>query len=480
MKHYARSRAWCEWQAFGQWQASALESLGDPDAAAMPPFHLLSLPGITAAQQRECATQWMADRIAASAEADALLQAGFVAADLVRDAEAASHADSQASAPTGAALPKRKIRLGYLSCDFHQHATALLLIEMLEAHNHDRFELHAYSYGADDGLGMRQRLARQFEHFTDITAMSDIEAAQAIHADGIDILIDLKGYTASTRTMLLTHRPAPLQVNFLGYPGTLGGHFCDYLISDRFITPLSAAPDYSEALACLPHSYQPHGRQLGIDAAPTRAAMGLPDDGLVLCCFNQSYKFTPEVFGIWCMLLDAAPGSVLWLLGNAQAEGNLRQEALQRGIAPHRLVFAADAPQDAHLARLQLADLVLDTSPYNAHTTASDALWAGVPLLTCAGSTFASRVAGSLLHAVGLPELVTHSLADYAELGLALVDEPARLQTLRNKLAGLRLQAPLFDVATYTHDLEALFSGMWQRHLDGLPPAALGAEVHAG
>lgn len=458
MKHYARSRAWCEWDEFDAWQAQALQALSDPATAALSPFHLLSLPGISAAQQRACATRWMADRLHASRADRALLAAEFARTP---------------ARPAGAVPPR--IRLGYLSNDFHQHATALLMVEMLEAHDRSRFELHAYSYGADDGRGMRQRLLPSFERFNDISAMSDLQAARTIHADGIHILVDLKGYTAGTRTALLTYRPAPLLVSFLGYPGTLGGAVCDYLVSDAFVTPPGAAADYSEALARMPHSYQPHGCRAEIGAAPTRESAGLPATGLVLCCFNQAYKFTPAVFDIWCALLDQCPGSVLWLLRNEQAEGNLRREAMRRGIAPHRLVFAQDLPQPQHLGRLQLADLVLDTLPCNAHTTASDALWAGVPLLTCAGDTFASRVAGSLLRAVGLPELVTHSLADYARLAAALLADPPRLQALRAKLARQRLGAPLFDVAGYTLDLEALYTAMWQRHSDGLAPQALGA-----
>lgn len=455
MRHYARSRAWCEWGEFDGWQALAVQALSDPAVAALSPFHLLSLPGISAGQQRECADRWMAERLNASAGDRALLASEFAAAPLVQTHD--------------------KIRLAYLSCDFHQHATALLMVEMLEAHDRSRFELHAYSYGADDTQGMRQRLQGRFDHFTDITALDDMQAARAIHAAGIHILVDLKGYTAGTRTSLLTYRPAPLQVNFLGYPGTLGGTFCDYLVSDRFITPLSAAAGYSEALACMPHSYQPHGRHAEIGTAPTREQAGLPAEGLVFCCFNQAYKFTPEVFDVWCGLLDKTPGSVLWLLRNEQAEGNLRREAMARGILPHRLVFAPDMTQPEHLGRLQLADLVLDTLPCNAHTTASDALWAGVPLVTCAGDTFASRVAGSVLHAVGLPELVTHSLHDYAELAAALAADAPRLQALRGKLARLRMGSHLFDVAGYTQGLEALYAEMWQRHCDGLSPQALGA-----
>jgi predicted O-linked N-acetylglucosamine transferase (SPINDLY family) len=458
MKHYARSRAWCEWMDFNGWQPQALQALSNPETAATPPFHLLSLPGITAAQQRESAVRWMETRLLAN-QSDRFVLAGEFA-DQAKRAPQAQH---------------EKIRLGYLSGDFQQHATALLMVEMLEAHDRDRFSLHAYSYGADNGQGMRQRLQARFDHFTDISALDDMMAARAIHADGIDILIDLKGYTASTRTALLTYRPAPIQVSFLGYPGTLGGVFCDYLISDRFITPCHTAPDYSEALACLPHSYQPHGRHVAPAPPPTRASAGLPDEGLVLCCFNQAYKFTPAIFDVWCRLLAQNPDSVLWLLSDEYAQGNLRREALQRGVAPHRLVFANDCPQAEHLNRLQLADLVLDTLPYNAHTTASDALWAGVPVLTCAGDTFASRVAGSLLHAVGLPELVTHDLHDYEALALELVSNPARLQALRDKLADLSPTAALFDVSNYTRHIEALYTEMWRRHQAGLPPHELDA-----
>jgi len=477
MKHYARSRAWCEWDGFDAWQGRAEQALADPEAAPLSPFHLLSLPGISAAQQRQCAERWMAPRLAVSAARRSLMGIEFAALDVERELDRSASGGAAAMARDGAPPwpPRRPIRLGYLSGDFHQHATALLMIDMLAAHDRGRFELHAFSHGADDGQGMRQRLQAHFDAFHDIAALDDATAARAIHAADIDILVDLKGYTAGTRTALLSYRPAPVQVGYLGYPGTAGGDFCDYLISDRFITPEASAADYSEALACMPHSYQPHGRAAQVGATPRREAEGLPADGFVFCCFNQAYKFTPEVFGIWCRLLEQAPGSVLWLLGDALAEGNLRREALQRGIAPHRLVFAPGQPQAQHLARLPLADLVLDTAPYNAHTTASDALWAGVPLVTCAGDTFASRVAGSLLHAVGLPELVTSSLDDYADLAADLAADPARLRALRDRLERHRQRAPLFDVRAYTLALEALFEAMWQRHGAGLRPQALGA-----
>ena len=459
MRHYARSRAWCEWDDFDTWQTRLLGALADSDGPAISPFQLLSLPGISAHQQHDCAVQWMQSRLRANAEARAGVAQEFAAL----------------AAATGPRDVRRSLRLGYLSGDFHMHATALLLAETLEAHDRECFELHAFSYGADDGSGMRQRLQATFDGFHDISAFDDAQAARAIHTEGIDILVDLKGYTAGTRSMVMAYRPAPVQVSYLGYPGTLGHGFCDYLISDRFITPPSSAPaHYSEALACLPHSYQPHGHAGPLPPAPGRAQAGLPDAGLVLCCFNQAYKFTPAVFGIWCDLLASVPGSVLWLLRDERAEGNLRREALQRGVAPHRLVFAPDLPQTAHLARLQLADLVLDTSPYNAHTTASDALWAGVPLVTCAGDTFASRVAGSLLHAVGLPELVTNTLDDYRALALALATDPGRLEALRNRLAGLRANAALFDVVGYTRGLEAMYTAMWGRHVAGLDPQGIG------
>lgn len=461
LRRYLRSREHCEWDDFDAWAPALLQAAaglaGQVDGEAVPPFPLLSLPGIDAQQQRRLAGHWMAGRLASSTAARAEAARAF--ARMPRPAQT-----------------EGRIRVGYLSNDFHQHATALLMVEMLEAHDRSAFEVHALSYGADCGRGMRQRLQAAIGQFHDIAALDDGAAARHIHGLGIDLLVDLKGYTAGTRTRLLGWRAAPVQVSYLGYPGTLGSDCCDYLISDRFVTPPGSDADYAEALACLPHSYQPHGRAgSGAGARPTRAAAGLPEAGLVLCCFNQAWKFTPAVFDRWCRLLEALPGSVLWLLHDDQAEGQLRGEALRRGVMPHRLVFAPPLPQAQHLARLALADLVLDTLPYNAHTTASDALWVGVPLVTCAGDTFAGRVAGSLLHAAGLPELVTHDLDAYERLALALGRDAPRLARLRARLAGLRAGAPLFDVPRYTRDLEALYATMWQRHCRGQAPTAIGA-----
>lgn len=453
IRHYVRARAWCEWDDFDLWPARVRADVAHEDAALWPPFVLLSMPDIDAATQRACAQRWMAPRLVALAEAPAPPPPVLPALD---------------------APPDRPLKLGYLSGDFHQHATALLMVEMLEAHSPRQVELYAYSHGDDDGKGMRPRLVAAFHRFHDIRALNDADAAALIRADGIDILVDLKGYTAGSRTLLLAHRPAPVQVSYLGYPGTLGQGFVDYLISDRFVTPAEGAAGYTEALACMPHSYQPHGRVALADAPlPGRAELGLPEQGFVFACFNQAFKFTPAVFDIWCRLLREVPGSVLWLLDDEQAKGNLRSEALARGVAPDRLVFAADLPQAEHLARLPAIDLMLDTWPYNAHTTASDALCAGVPLVTCAGETFASRVAGGLLMAVGLGELVTTTPNAYAELALHLATDPVRLAELRTRLGAQRHAADLFNVLAYTRALEALYARMWARHTSGQLPIAI-------
>ncbi len=450
MKYYDRSRSICEWERLDEWRDKIRSSLTGGETSRISPFHLLSLDGFSAAEQRQCADVWMSDRLAASSAERATLEFVFDR------------------------LPRAKIRLGYLSADFQEHATAYLLAETLEAHNRDRFELYAYSYGTNDDGTMRQRMERCFDRFIDLGELSIADCAKAIYADRIDILIDLKGYTRGTRSEILTYRPAPIQVNYLGYPGTLGGDFCDYIITDNYVTPPASAGDYSEAFACMPGSYQPHGCDVAIGRPSSRAEQGLPADGFVFCCFNQAYKIMPEMFGIWCRLLYNTPGSVLWLLKNSQANGRLRNEAYQRGISPERLVFADEARQPEHLARLRLADLVLDTAPYNAHTTASDALWVGVPLVTFTGDTFASRVAGSLLRAVDLEELIAKDADAYYALALTLSSHPQRLAEIRRRLQQTRLSVALFDSPAYTLHLEGLYQTMWDRHLAGQLPAAIG------
>jgi predicted O-linked N-acetylglucosamine transferase (SPINDLY family) len=439
----------CEWDEFAQSATHMRALLAEDRSGRLPPFQLLSVPGISAQEQRVCSELWTRERVAASISQRDRLAFQF---DLTA---------------------RQKLRIAYLSNDFHDHATARLLVETFVAHDRGRCELHAFSFGADDGGAMRRRINDAFDVFHDVSLLSDSETANAVHSAGINILVDLKGYTRGARTGVLMLRPAPVQVNFLGYPGTLGAEICDYIITDPFVTPMATASDYSEAFAYMPHSYQPHGRECVIGRKPTRAQVGLPATSLVFCCFNQAYKFTPPVFDLWCRLLEATPGSVLWLLSNEWAEGNLRGEALRRGVSPDRLVFAPHVDQSEHLGRLQLADLVLDTTPCGAHTTASDSLWAGVPIVTCAGDTFPSRVAGSLLHAVGLPELITTSEEDYFAVALALATEPDRLQACKAKLRGNRLTTPLFDVAAYTLALQDLYETMWERRRTGAARAPI-------
>ncbi len=377
--------------------------------------------------------------------------------------------------------PGRRIRVGYLSRDLFAHATAFLAVELFERHDRARFETFAYSYGPDDGSDMRRRLVEAFDHFVEVGDLSNEDAARRIRADGIDILVDLKGYTFGCRTEILALRPAPVQVNYLGYPGTMGAPFIDYIIGDAVVTPLAAAPLYDEKIVQLPGTYQPNDSRRAIAAqVPSRAACGLPESGFVFCCFNNTYKITPDVFAVWMRLLAAVPGSVLWLFeANGVARDNLQYEAGALGVDPGRIVFAPRAEPADHLARQSHADLVLDTLPYNAHTTASDALWAGVPLVTCAGESFASRVAGSLLHAVGLPELVTHTLAEYEALALALARDPQRLAALRARLAANRADADLFDATRYARGLEAAYERMHALRCAGKPPEAISVAPEA-
>jgi predicted O-linked N-acetylglucosamine transferase (SPINDLY family) len=303
------------------------------------------------------------------------------------------------------------------------------------------------------------------------------QAAERIRQDGIDVLVDLKGYTHRGRPKILAFRPAPVQVNYLGFPGTMGAPFIDYMIADAFIAPPGRAQDFAEALAYLPHCYQPNDTRRDVAAAPTRAACGLPEKGFVFCAFNNSFKITPAFFAIWMRLLQDVPSSVLWLLeSNPLAQRNLSAAAVAHGIDASRLVFAPIVPNAEHLARHRHADLFLDTLPCNAHTTASDALWSGLPVLTCVGETFAGRVAGSIVHAARLPELVTHSRRDYENLARKLAHDPARLGEIRSRLASRRVQLPLFDMTQRTRDLEAIYIRVTDAWRSGQPPAPVTLE----
>ncbi|MBD9406158.1 tetratricopeptide repeat protein [Acidovorax sp. ACV02] len=368
--------------------------------------------------------------------------------------------------------PSQKIRVGYYSADFYGHATAFLMAELFEKHDRQRFEWFAFSYGPNVQDSMRERLAASFDHFIDVREHRDIDVARMSRELGIDIAVDLKGFTTDQRFGIFSHRCAPVQVSYLGYPGTTGAPYMDYVVADRVVIPEKEREFFTEKVVYLPHSYQVNDAKRRIsDRVFTREELGLPSSGFVFCCFNNNYKIRPPVFDSWMRILQAVPGSVLWLFeGNASVMDNLRAEAQSRGIAGDRLVFAPRMPLDDHLARHRLADLFLDTLPYNAHTTASDALWAGLPVLTRAGQSFAARVAASLLQAVGMPELVTHTAEEYEALAIALAQDPVRLQALRDKLDAEKNQAPLFNAKQFASDIEAAYLAMHARCVQGLRP----------
>ena len=399
--------------------------------------------------------------------------------DCARQVAAGIAVRASALLPRRQPRPIERVRLGYLSADFRQHAVAILMAGLIEHHDRRRFEVVGYSYGSDDHSALRSRLEVAFDQFVDIRDMQHRQAAELIHTDAVDILIDLTGYTGNSRTEILAYRPAPVQINYLGYPGTMGADFIDYIIVDRFVVPTDQQAFFSERLVHLPGCYQCNDDKRAIPArTPSRAECGLPETGFVFCCFNNSYKITPAFFDIWMRLLAAVPDSVLWLSdpwaegASAWMKANLAREAAARGVMPERLVFAPHLPLPEHLARHRLADLFLDTLPYNAHTTASDALWAGLPVLTCAGNTFAGRVAGSLLRAVGLGELVTTTLEDYEAMALRLARDVELLTRLRERLAQNRRTSPPFNTERYTSNLETAYWRMWETWKAGRPPAA--------
>lgn len=365
-----------------------------------------------------------------------------------------------------------RIKVAYLSADFHEHATAHLMAGLFEQHDRKDFEWVALSFGPDDHSPMRQRLQRAFDAFVDVSGWSDAQVVDWMCAQEIDIAVDLKGHTHGARTGILKHKPAPIVVNYLGYPGTLGMAGVDYILGDPVVTPRSHQSHYSEHIAQLPDSYQVNDRlrHIGTDT-PARTDEGLPAQGFVFASFNAHYKITSDVFQVWMRLLLRVPGSVLWLLcEDEQARQNLRRAAADQGVDANRLVFATRAPLSQHLARHRLADLFLDTLPCNAHTTASDALWAGLPVLTCCGQAFAGRVAASLLTAVGLPELITHSLSDYEHLAGQLATHPEQLQALQRRLRDNRDAAPLFDTTRSARHIEQAYRHMVERWRQGLPP----------
>jgi protein O-GlcNAc transferase len=435
----------CDWsgieEAFGSLERRLMEG-----GRLSSPFPLLATPASPAAQ-RKCAEIYVQDRFPARAVP------AFDRPPRAQD----------------------RIRIGYFSADFRNHATSYLMVELFEKHDRSKFEVIGFSFGPASADGMRRRLESAFDGFHDVRDRTDRGIAELSRALGIQIAVDLKGLTDDARPGVFAFRAAPVQVGYLGYPGTMGASYIDYLIADSTVVPPEGRAGYSEKIACLPDSYQVNGSgRDSLDATFTRAELGLPRTGFVFACFNNNYKITPGVFDLWMRLLSSVPGSVLWLFeGNSTASANLRKEAAKRGISPDRLVFAPRMDLGEHLARQRAADLFLDTFHYNAHTTASDALWAGLPVVTRLGETFAGRVAASLLHAVGLPELVTRSAAQYEALALDLATHPEKLAALRARLAQNRLACPLFDTARFARNVEALYSKMWERHRFGLPPEHL-------
>lgn len=432
----------CDWDGFES-DVSELTGQVERGGAACPPFAFLSLSG-SAALHRRAAEIWARERRLSGLPAPARATRGRA----------------------------ERIRLGYFSADFHNHPVAALTAELFETHDRMRFEVIAFAFGPNTQDVMRKRLEHAFDQFIDVESQCDTDIVLRARQLELDIAIDLGGYTRSSRPAIFVSRVAPIQVNFLGYPGTLGASFMDYLIADRILVPPVHRPHYAEKILYLP-SYQPNDSTRHIAARPAaRAAHDLPATGFVYCCFNNSYKITPPVFDVWMRILHRVPGSVLWMRSaDRESIANLRREAGSRGVAPERLVFAPRLEAiEEHLARYRLADLFLDTWPYGAHATAADALWAGLPVLTCAGEGFASRVGASLLASTGLADLIVTNDCQYEALAVALAADGERLARLKRHLAEERHVAPLFNIRSYTKNLESGYSALLERYHAGLPP----------
>jgi protein O-GlcNAc transferase len=367
---------------------------------------------------------------------------------------------------------RKKIRIGYLGDGFRQQATSYLMVGALELHDKSKFELYGFDNGWDDQSEIRRRVEAPLRKMIDVRSCSDERAASIIREHEIDILVNLNVFFGDQRNGVFAKRPAPIQINYLGFPGTLGAPYLDYIIADRWVIPPADRSLYTEKVIYLPECYQVNDRKKAISVRQfARSECGLPQSGFVFCCFNNTYKITPDLFACWARILRKVNDSVLWLLdANASVAANLRREAGLRDIDPNRLIFAKHLPLPDHLARHRLADLFLDTLPYNAHTTASDALWAGLPVLTQIGTTFPGRVSASLLNAVGLPELITSSAKAYETLAVQLAANPEKLATIKAKLANNRLTTPLFDTALYARRLDAAYVAIYERYRAGLAP----------
>ncbi|MGE5640790.1 MAG: tetratricopeptide repeat protein [Clostridia bacterium] len=431
----------CDWSGYAGALSELTRRLERGERAA-PPFCAAVLTGSPGAQRRAAET-WVADK----------------------------HPPNAALGPIERRAGGGRIRVAYYSSDYYEHATAYLAAELIERHDRARFEIVGISYGPVKEDAMRRRLAGAFDRFIDVRERSDLDVAKLSREMEIDIAVDLKGFTRGSRGRIFSYRAAPLQVSYLGFPGTSGAPYMDYLVADPVIVPEESLAHYSEKIVFLPGSYQVNdSRRSRPTQAPARSELGLPASAFVFCCFNNSFKITPEVFERWMRILHGVPESVLWLLEDTPAAAaSLRAEAARRRIPADRLVFAPRQPLAEHLARHRQADLFLDTLPCNAHTTASDALWAGVPVLTCAGSTFAGRVAASLLRAVGLDELVAADGPAYEALAIRLARAPQELAALKERLERGGATSALFDSARFTRGLESAYEGMWDRWRSGRP-----------
>ena len=377
----------------------------------------------------------------------------------------------------GQAQDKGKLRIAYLSASLRDHAVTFLISDIFALQDRSRFEIIGLGYRPHDGSAARTQVERGFDRFLDVSDKDDHEIARLIRSLDIDIAVDLDGHSQGSRTGVLAHRPAPLQVSFLGYPGTLGADYVDYAIADKVVIPPEHEKYYAEKIVRLPDCYQPNSHRTKAERVFNRGDCGLPPGALVFCCFNNPYKITPDIFSCWMRLLAAVEGSVLWLLDlNVTARANLVREAHAHGIDASRLVFAPHMAHAEHLARIGLADLFVDTIYYNSHTTGSDALWAGVPVLTLIGRTFASRVCASLLRTLGLDELIVHRLPDYEAKALMLARDPGALAALKAKLKDAREKSPLFDTARFARHLDRAFETMWRRHAQGQPPSGFDVE----
>ena len=438
----------CDWESLDRERQLVLEEL-DQDRRVIQPGEFVAVSG-SPEHQLKCARVWVSREVRIP------------------------------STPLWQHRPYRhdRIRVAYISADFRSHAILQLMAGVFEEHDRACFEITAVSLGADDQSQLRKRAVAAFEHFIEPGAKSDREIAQLIKDRETDIAVDLMGVTSGSRSRIFSQRPAPVQVNYLGFPGTMGADYLDYIIADRTVIPVEAEQFYAEKIVRLPDTFQANDLRRSLaDRVFSRINLGLPENGFVFCCFNNHFKICPEVFSVWMQLLKRIEGSVLWLLQNTdEGARNLRREAEARGIAGERLIFAPRMEIEDHISRHRQADLFLDTLPCNSGTTASDALWAGLPVLTCIGTSFAGRIAASLLRAGGLPELVTSSLEEYAAKGVELALDRDQLPALKEKLSVNRACNPLFDTKRFTRHLEAAFTAMWERHERGESPAHLVVE----